>query len=109
MLLLRHDTALGQEMRGFVLNRHWENLGLVDFLGVELAGLQVTWDDYGSRVPAVQGGGPRGSKLSFSTGVITFIKAFVGIGCLALPYSMKLGGYVAGPIIFLLCGLLAYH
>lgn len=90
--------SLDEETQRFVLETHMENLGLFDFLGVELGNLASQYSDY-DHLPNVRAAGPRNlDKLGDGSTFVTLIKSFMGIGILTMPYAIKQGGYVAGPL-----------
>lgn len=98
--------SLDQETQRFVLETHMENLGLFDFLGFELANLASQYSDY-DRLPSVGVAGHRNfDKLSDGSTFVTLIKSFMGIGVLTMPYAVKQGGYIAGPVgLVIICVL----
>eukprot|EP00929_Paragymnodinium_shiwhaense_P068655 TRINITY_DN34570_c0_g1_i1.p1 TRINITY_DN34570_c0_g1~~TRINITY_DN34570_c0_g1_i1.p1 ORF type:complete len:482 (-),score=111.61 TRINITY_DN34570_c0_g1_i1:45-1490(-) len=101
--------SLDDETKQFVMETHMENIGLFDFLGFDLASLASQYSDY-SRLPNVGNAGRRGSGGMGEVGAfITTLKSFVGMGILTLPYAIKKGGYILGPVA--LCGVaaLAHH
>lgn len=103
--------ALDDETQRFVLETHMENIGLMDFLGFEIASLATQFSDY-SKVPGVNGSrGGRGGhdKMGDMGAFITTIKSFVGMGILTLPYASTKGGYILGPVGLLLVAGLSHH
>lgn len=102
--------SLDDETQRFVLETHMENIGLMDFLGFEIATLATQFSDY-SKVPGVDGrrGGGGGDKMGDVGAFITTIKSFVGMGILTLPYAATKGGYILAPLGLLIVAGLSYH
>eukprot|EP00421_Protoceratium_reticulatum_P072621 CAMPEP_0168417734 /NCGR_PEP_ID=MMETSP0228-20121227/31408_1 /TAXON_ID=133427 /ORGANISM="Protoceratium reticulatum, Strain CCCM 535 (=CCMP 1889)" /LENGTH=463 /DNA_ID=CAMNT_0008431599 /DNA_START=98 /DNA_END=1485 /DNA_ORIENTATION=- len=102
--------TLDEETQRFVLETHIENLGLLDFLGYELATLALQSSDY-SKLPDVGSGQPvrRRGHAKMGDVTATTIKSFVGMGILTLPYATTKGGYILGPLFLLLVAWLSHH
>jgi len=103
--------ALDDETQRFVLETHMENIGLMDFLGFEIASLATQFSDF-SKVPAVSGasrGRAGHDKMGDVGAFITTIKSFVGMGILTLPYAATKGGYILGPLGLLIVAGLSHH
>jgi len=102
-------NGLDDETQRFILETHMENIGLMDFLGFELASLASQYTDY-NFVPSVNGGGAAGMRgMSDAGAYITTLKSFVGMGILTLPFAATKGGYVLGPLILILVAGLSHH
>jgi len=107
---------LDEETQRFVLETHLENIGLMDFLGFELASLASQYSDY-SQLPPLGGGGSasapagrsEGGKMGDVGAFVTTIKSFVGMGILTLPYAATKGGYILGPALLLFIAWLSHH
>eukprot|EP00927_Polykrikos_kofoidii_P014516 TRINITY_DN16379_c0_g1_i1.p1 TRINITY_DN16379_c0_g1~~TRINITY_DN16379_c0_g1_i1.p1 ORF type:complete len:486 (+),score=78.47 TRINITY_DN16379_c0_g1_i1:234-1691(+) len=103
-----HD--LDDETQRFIFETHLENIGVYDFLGFELASLASQYSDY-SKLPnvgAARGIGGR-DKMGAIGAFITTLKSFIGLGVLTLPFAMRKGGIILGPIALLFLAGLSYH
>ena len=95
------NNSGGEELRELITFHHLDTTGVFDFLGVELnedarraLAEDVDEDAFAqslvqiSRLSAGGSGGLQGDTATF----VTFVKGFVGIGILTLPYAMACGG-----------------
>ncbi len=61
---------------------------------------------------SLQGGGGGGGNQNLqgdAATLVTFVKGFVGIGVLSMPYAMSQGGYIGGPVGLLVLSFMAYQ
>eukprot|EP00392_Amoebophrya_sp_AT5.2_P011685 g11768.t1 len=103
-----------QDLESLIRSYQIEETGLTDFIGVDAdyvtsAAAQTGNEDDGDfqsqanflefqrRLALMDDGDSRGLQGEAAT-FVTFVKGFVGIGILSLPYAMSCGGYIGGPV-----------
>lgn len=97
--------SAGEELRELITFHHLDTAGVFDFLGVELGEdarrqLAESVDDDDAfqqsllQMSKLSAGGASAGLQGDAGTFVTFVKGFVGIGILTLPYAMACGGYV---------------
>eukprot|EP00391_Amoebophrya_sp_Ameob2_P001260 CAMPEP_0179005886 /NCGR_PEP_ID=MMETSP0795-20121207/14220_1 /TAXON_ID=88552 /ORGANISM="Amoebophrya sp., Strain Ameob2" /LENGTH=1297 /DNA_ID=CAMNT_0020700531 /DNA_START=621 /DNA_END=4514 /DNA_ORIENTATION=- len=112
-----------QDLESLIRSYQIEETGLTDFIGVDAdyvtsAAAQIEDDgdfqsqanflEFQRRLALMDDGDSRGLQGEAAT-FVTFVKGFVGIGILSLPYAMSCGGYIGGPVGLTLLAYMAYR